>query len=39
MGQAVGDMKSTTTVKREFERLLNEYGDASPLRPGGARDS
>ena len=28
VGQVVGDMKSTTTVKREFERMLNEYGDA-----------
>jgi len=28
VGQAVGDMKGQTTVKREFERMLNEYGDA-----------
>jgi NAD(P)H-dependent flavin oxidoreductase YrpB (nitropropane dioxygenase family) len=28
VGQAVGDMKGHTTVKREIERLLNEYGDA-----------
>lgn len=28
VGQAVGDMSRPTTVKREFERLLVEYGDA-----------
>lgn len=28
VGQVVGDMKGTTTVRREIERLLNEYGDA-----------
>ena len=28
VGQVVGDMKGHTTVKREIERLLNEYGDA-----------
>ncbi|GAB7006937.1 nitronate monooxygenase family protein [Nocardioides sp. AN3] len=28
VGQAVGDMKGHTTVKREIERMLNEYGDA-----------
>ncbi|MGW5715271.1 nitronate monooxygenase [Amycolatopsis sp. NPDC003865] len=27
-GQAVGDMKNHTTVKREIERLLTEYSDA-----------
>jgi NAD(P)H-dependent flavin oxidoreductase YrpB (nitropropane dioxygenase family) len=28
VGQVVGDMKGHTTVKREIERLLTEYGDA-----------
>jgi NAD(P)H-dependent flavin oxidoreductase YrpB (nitropropane dioxygenase family) len=28
VGQVVGDMKGSTTVKREIERLLNEYADA-----------
>lgn len=28
VGQVVGDMKGHTTVKREIERLLVEYGDA-----------
>ncbi|MFC7359336.1 nitronate monooxygenase [Nocardioides astragali] len=28
VGQVVGDMKGTTTVRREIERMLNEYGDA-----------
>ncbi|MFF9040597.1 nitronate monooxygenase [Streptomyces sp. NPDC014892] len=28
VGQVVGDMKGHTTVKREIERMLNEYGDA-----------
>jgi NAD(P)H-dependent flavin oxidoreductase YrpB (nitropropane dioxygenase family) len=28
VGQAVGDMKSHTTVRREIERILNEYSDA-----------
>ena len=28
VGQAVGDMKRPTTVKREIERMLNEYIEA-----------
>lgn len=28
VGQVVGDMRGHTTVKREIERMLNEYGDA-----------
>lgn len=28
VGQVIGDMKGTTTVRREIERMLNEYGDA-----------
>lgn len=28
VGQAVGDMRAPTTVKHEFERMLNEYVDA-----------
>jgi NAD(P)H-dependent flavin oxidoreductase YrpB (nitropropane dioxygenase family) len=28
VGQVVGDMKGHTTVKREIERMLNEYADA-----------
>jgi NAD(P)H-dependent flavin oxidoreductase YrpB (nitropropane dioxygenase family) len=28
VGQVIGDMKAPTTVRREFDRMLNEYLDA-----------